>query len=68
MAQLIIRVGAAADRSLTEVWRPAIESANRAKAAIEKSARATADSRVRAARTGVSAEEREYQKLVKTTE
>ncbi len=68
MSQLIIRVGAAADRSLTDVFRPAIEAANRAKAAIEKSTRATADARVRATKAGLSQEEREYAKLVKTTD
>lgn len=68
MAQLIIRVGAAADRSLTEVWRPAIDSANKAKAAIEKAAKATADSNVRVAKAAVAAEAREKQNLVKAAE
>lgn len=53
---------------MTDVFRPAIEAANRAKAAIEKSTRATADARVRATKAGLSQEEREYAKLVKTTE
>lgn len=68
MAQLTIRVGAAVDRSLTEAFRPLIEAANRAKAVVDKTSTAAASSRVRAAKGAVSAEEKEYAKLVKATE
>lgn len=66
--QLTIRVGAAVDRSLSEAFRPVVIAANQAKAAIEKSSKAGMDSKIRAAKTAASAEEREYQKLVKQTE
>lgn len=68
MAQLTIRVGAAVDRSLTEAFRPLIEAANRAKAVVEKTSVSAAGARVRAAKGAVSAEEKEYAKLVKATE
>lgn len=68
MAQLTIRVGAAVDRSLTEAFRPLIEAANRAKAVVEKTSVSAGAARVRAAKGAVSAEEKEYAKLVKATE
>ena len=68
MAQLTIRVGAAVDRSLTEAFRPLIEAANRAKAVVEKTSVSAAGARGRAAKGAVSAEEKEYAKLVKATE
>jgi len=68
LAQLTIRVGAAVDRSLTEAFRPLIEAANRAKAVVEKTSVSAAGARVRAAKGAVSAEEKEYAKLVKATE
>ncbi len=66
--QLTIRVGAAVDRSLSEAYRPLIEAANRAAATINRIGKSQADQRVRSAKAGVSAEEREYAKLVKETE
>jgi hypothetical protein len=68
VAQLTIRVGAAVDRSLTEAFRPLIEAANRAKAVVEKTSVSAGAARVRAAKGAVSAEEKEYAKLVKATE
>lgn len=66
--QLTIRVGAAVDRSLSEAFRPLIASGNAAKTALERQAAGASAARVKAVKTGVSAEEKEYSKLVKQTE
>lgn len=66
--QLTIRVGAAADRSLADVYRPLLESGERARTALTRSSTQAARASSAATKKGISEEEREYQKLVKQTE
>lgn len=66
--QLTIRVGAAADRSLADVYRPLIEAGERARTTLTRSSTQAARASSAATKKGISEEEREYQKLVKQTE
>lgn len=66
--QLTIRVGAAVDRSLADIFQPAIDAANKAKVVIEKASAANANAQVRAARTAATGGIREAERAAKAVE
>lgn len=66
--QLTIRVGAAVDRSLADIFQPAIDAANKAKVVIERASAANANAQVRAARTAATGGIREAERAAKAVE